>query len=161
MKTWIDGHGFKREVNDVFISYSRSDDSRIELLVERLKNENLSVFSDSDIPAGVDFGSFIREMLVNSRLVLVVWSERSIRSDWVYSEAEFARVRKRLVSCKIDECTPNPPFNTFQTVDLSEWRGDTSNVNWGKLVDLIRHRVTGDSAASPIADIATQSDDLD
>jgi TIR domain-containing protein len=159
MKTWVDGHGIKRAVNDVFISYSRSD-RRIRLLAERLENENLSVFWDRDIPAGEDYGYFLRTALDNSRLVLVVWSYESIKSDWVYSEAEFARVRKRLVSCRIDECTPNPPFNTFQTVDLSHWRGDKRNKNWRNLVDLIRHRVTGPSATSPIADIAIRSNRL-
>ena len=160
MKTWIDDHGFERRVNDVFMSYGRrTDASRIRVIVERLENEDLSVFGDWDIPPGVLYIDFIHKALNNSRLVLVVWSDESITSDWVYSEAEFARVRKRLVSCRIDECTPNPPFNTFETADLSGSRWVNSE-SWKQLVDLIKYRVTNASAASPMADIAMHSKDF-
>ncbi len=160
MENWIDQHGMTRKVNDIFISYSQANFKLISLLVERLKNENLIVFWDRDIPAGVDYQGFLRKVLDNSRLVLVVWSDASVISDWVYSEAEYARVRNRLISCRIDRGTPSPPFNTFQTVDLSNWGGNVRNDNWRILVDLIRSRLMNGSAKTPIGD-ATKSKNAD
>ena len=78
------------------------------------------MFWDQHIPPGMNFGEFLDQALRSSRLVLVVWSTVSINSDFVYAEAEFARSRSRLVSCKIDKCMPKLPFNTFQTADLSD-----------------------------------------
>jgi TIR domain len=153
MKTWIDGHGIKRQVTDVFISYSSADRTRVEALIEQLEKEDLTVFWDRHIPPGMSYRSFLKKALDNTRLVLVVWSKVSTKSEWVYSEAEFARLRKRLVSCRIDDCTPDPPFNTFETADLSDWGGDGKNDNWRKVVDLIRFRVTSSGAASPIGEV--------
>lgn len=154
MSTWIDGHGFQRNATDIFVSCSHSDHSCVEVIVKQLQEEGFSVFWDQNsIPAGMDYGSFLHSALRNSKLVLVVWSTKSTGSDWVYSEAEYARSRKRLVACKIDNCLPIPPFNTFQTVDLSDWRGDLANGNWQAIVDLIRFRVTTGNALAPMGSI--------
>jgi TIR domain len=152
LDTWIDGHGIKRRISDVFVSYAREDQPRVNAVIEQLRKEGLTVFWDRDIPPGVDFGSFLDQALRSSRLVLVVWSTASINRDFVYAEAEFARSRSRLVSCRIDKCTPKLPFNTFQTADLSEWNGTDTHHSWRAIADVIRFRVTTGNATTPIGD---------
>jgi hypothetical protein len=150
MDTWVDGHGIKRRVTDVFISYAGEDRSRVEAIIRQLQKEGLTLSWDQQIPSGTSYGEFLRNALLHSRLVLVVWSKSSIQSDWVCSEAEFARSRMRLVACKIDNCMPMPPFNTFQAADLSDWHGDPANCNWRVVADLIRYRVTTGNAMTPM-----------
>src|SRR5262245_15944183 len=150
---WTDDHGITREITDVFISYSHVDRDQVVAIAERLVAESLTVFWDPDIPPGQSYTAFLRKALENSRIVLVVWSRHSIDSEWVAAEAEFARSRKRLVSCRIENCALNPPFNTFQTVDLSDWKGSTTDKDWSQVVDLIRLRVTTGNATTPIGEV--------
>lgn len=147
---WIDDHGISRSVTDVFISYARSDLPRVRVIAEKLKDAGLSVFWDRMIPAGVDYQHFLGEALDHSRLVLVVWSREAISSDWVRAEAEYARVRKRLISCRIEECSLGPPFNTFHTADLRE---PVFDLNWPDVLDLISHRVRSGNANGPLGDV--------
>ena len=148
--TWTDGHGISRDATDVFISYARDDRPRVQTIVGSLTNAGLTVFWDPKIPAGVSYTDFIAQALDHSRLVLVVWSRKAARSDWVIAEAEYARVRKRLISCRIEDCSLGPPFNTFHTVDIG---GPAFQVNWPEVLDLITHRVRTGNARSPLGDV--------
>jgi hypothetical protein len=151
--TWTDDHGIDRSVTDVFISYSRSDREKVLRIVEQLNAEGLTVFWDADVPAGQSYTDFLRRALDFSRLVLVVWSQQSVTSDWVMAEAEYARAHRRLVSCRIEQCTPSPPFNTFQTADLSDWEGDAGAPSWRQVVNLISHRVRNGDAKTVLGEV--------
>lgn len=154
VSSWTDDHGIERSVTDVFVSYSSRDLERVRKIVERLNEERLTVSWDRDIPAGQPYTKFLKDALDHSRVVLVVWSRESVGSDWVVSEAEYARARKRLVSCRIEMCTPSPPFNTFQTANLSDWAGDAGAQSWREVVDLISHRVRTGDARIPLGGLA-------
>jgi hypothetical protein len=154
--TWRDGHGVERPLYDVFISYGRADLQEVRMIAEGLEREGVSVALDVAIPPGVSFTRYLQDVLKNSRLALVVWSESAAESDWVVSEAEYARVRRRLVSCRVDHCLLSPPFNSFQTADLSRWRGDPSAEEWRQVVDLISFRVKGSTAASGMGEASPE-----
>lgn len=156
MNTWTDDHGLKRNVMDVFVSYGRADRSHVAKIIQQLRNEGLSVFWDQDIPPGTPFDSFLAKALDSSRIVLVVWSCQSIQSEWMFAEAELARECKRLVACKIDDCRPRLPFNTFQTVDLSAWNGIPTDPMWRSVADLIIHRVTAGDAQQSIGRVRSE-----
>lgn len=138
--SFVDDHGFVREPIDVFISYNQGDAGKVAIIAELLKREGLHVFWDKEIPAGVSYTDFIGRMLDLSRTVLVCWSPAAVQSEWVVSEAEYARDRKLLVACVLEPCAPRPPFNTFQRVDLSGWDGATDAESWRSIVELIKHR---------------------
>ncbi len=158
-EAWTDDHGIARSTTDVFVSYSRSDLERVHEIMKQLKAEGLTVFSDQDILPGQSYDDFLNKALEHSRLVLVVWSQRSVTSDWVRAEAEYARSRKRLVSCRVEECTPRVPFNTFQTADLCDWKGDPKAPSWRQVIDLIVHRVRDGDAKTPLGSVAAESNE--
>lgn len=122
-------------------------------IAAQLEAQGLTVFWDWHIPPGVHIPSFLEEALKHSRLVLVIWSKESAKSEWVCAESEFARQRKRLVSCRIDNCSLSPPFNTFHTADLSSWDGEKNDAIWQKVVELIRFRVQDGNAKYAIGNI--------
>jgi TIR domain-containing protein len=138
---FVDSHNYRHDRKDVFISGSHSDTSKLELIGQRLMESGLSVFhSGYSLPAGVDYHTYIRHYLQNSSTVLVCWSVKSVESDWVNAEAEYARENNLLVACKVGPCALLPPFNTFQTVELSDWQGEADDVRWQQLLSLLKHR---------------------
>src|SRR4051794_40491275 len=86
-----------RPVADLFVSYAREDRARVAALVALFEGESWSVFWDHDIPPGGTWRSHIGRALQQARCVVVAWSERSVRSDWVIQEAEEGKERGVLV----------------------------------------------------------------
>jgi len=82
----------------------------------------------------------------------VLWSPRSVASDWVRTEAHFAKDRQKLVPALIEPCTLPIAFTLTQTVNLSGWNGDREDRQWRKLLawitDLILNK-PGNSNVPP------------
>jgi hypothetical protein len=105
----------------VFVSYDRDDRERIAKLVELLEAQGWSVFWDRDIPSGESWRSHLVGALERARCVVVLWTHRSIESDWVAEEADFARQRDVLVPVLLDPVTPPLGFRTIQAASLQGW----------------------------------------
>lgn len=106
---------------DVFVSYDRDDRERIAKLVELLEAQGWSVFWDRDIPSGESWRSHLLGALERARCVVVLWTDRSIESDWVAEEADFARQRDVLVPVLLDPVAPPLGFRTIQAASLQGW----------------------------------------
>ena len=87
---------------DIFISYARADRPRAEQLAQALERDGWSVWWDREIPPGRSFDEVIEEALAQARCVIVVWSEASVRSEWVKTEAAEAAARRILVPILAD-----------------------------------------------------------
>ena len=133
-------------MSDLFISYSSADRSRVERLVEALEaaisasdsaqgsGEHWSIWWDREILAGRRFGEVIELELAAARCVLVVWSEHSVASDWVLSEASKGLERGVLVPVRFDGSELPMPFDRVQTASLVDWTGDVDHPGFRKLV---------------------------
>jgi hypothetical protein len=106
---------------DVFVSYDRDDRERIAELVALLEAQGWSVFWDRDIPSGKSWRSHLVGALERARCVVVLWTDRSIESDWVAEEADFARQRDVLVPVLLDPVAPPLGFRTIQAASLLGW----------------------------------------
>ncbi len=118
-------------MTDVFISYKREDRERCAALAEALRQLELSVWFDADIEPGTTFDREIERELNRARAVLVLWSERSVDSDWVRNEARVGRAADKLVAVKIEECDLPLEFMASQVVVLQDLGG---NEDWGRVV---------------------------
>lgn len=118
---------------DIFIAYSREDRDRVRPLVNVLQDFGWSVWWDFHIPVGQSFDEVINNALQEARSILVVWSEKSIKSNWVKVEAEEGRKRGILVSVRLDNIKPPMGFRQFQTADLYGWQGDKEAVAFQRL----------------------------
>ena len=122
---------------DVFISYSHKDRERIQKLVDGLKALGLSVWYDARIRTGVSYDEEIRVELTEAKAIMVCWSVHSVASKWVRSEATFGDDQKVLVPCRLEACSPPPPFNINHTEDMSGWAGDPGHAGLRKILERI------------------------
>ena len=67
----------------------------------------------------------------------MLWSPRSVTSDWVRTEAHYGKDRGKLVPALIEPCTIPIAFTLNQTVNLHGWSGDRDNRQWRKLLTWI------------------------
>ena len=73
---------------DIFISYAKPDWHLALTLSEYLKSEGWSVWWDKSLTSGEIFRDEIMRQLATAKAVIVIWTERSVKSDWVCAEAE-------------------------------------------------------------------------
>ena len=78
-------------MSDIFISYNKDDRPWVEGFANALASRGWSVWWDRSIPTGESFDLVIKQALTSAKCVVVVWSERSVNSDWVKAEAEEAK----------------------------------------------------------------------
>jgi len=85
---------------DIFISYSKEDRDQARLLAAFLEAEGYSVWWDASLLSGEDFRKLIMTELGRARAAIVIWTEKSIQSDWVQSEAGRAHADRKLIPIK-------------------------------------------------------------
>ena len=123
---------------DVFISYSRDDRKIAHQFATGLLREGFSVWWDQAIHAGESFDRATERALEEARAVVVLWSRRSVESDWVRAEATQARAARRLVPVMIEPCKRPVIFELIHTADLAGWGGDAADPRWRTFIDGLR-----------------------
>ena len=113
-------------VPDIFISYSQRNREIAAQLVAVLETLNYTVWWDSELNAGEVFSKEIEQQITAARHVVVLWSEASVQSTWVISEATLAHEQHKLLPVKIAECRPPLPFYALHTLEI-EWNSELSN----------------------------------
>jgi hypothetical protein len=124
-------------VDDVFISYARSDHERAGRLAAVLEAQGWTVWWDREIPPGATFDEHIEKALAGARCVIVLWSAESVTSRWVRTEASVASERGVLVPALIEPVTPPLEFRQIQAADLAEWSGDADDPQFKSIVERI------------------------
>jgi hypothetical protein len=112
---------------DVFLSYAREDREAALRLAQALEARGWSVWWDREIIAGESFDQAIERELAGARTVIVLWSKRSIASEWVKNEAADAAERGLLVPALLDDARLPLEFRRRQTADLTGWSGDVEH----------------------------------
>src|SRR5215510_14954314 len=108
---------------DVFVSYAKTDRSLASKLVAMLEAEGWKVWWDTSLAIGDDFRHEIMTELGRARAVIVIWTDTSIKSDWVRSEAGRAQADRKLIPVKLEHPTYKdlpPPFDVLHTENVSE-----------------------------------------
>ncbi len=107
---------------DIFISYSKADRLLVEALAAMLEAEGWSVWWDKSLSAGDTYRDEIMKELARARTVIAVWTDTSIKSDWVRAEAGQAKANGKLVPVKADGIGYGDiplPFGEMHTEPLS------------------------------------------
>ena len=108
---------------DIFISYSKQDQQEAWLLAGFLEAEGYSVWWDRSFLDGENFRNVIITELGRARAALVVWSENSVRSDEVQSEAGRAHAEHKLIPVKARDLARKdipPPFDSMEIESLDD-----------------------------------------
>jgi energy-coupling factor transporter ATP-binding protein EcfA2 len=124
---------------DVFLSYSSKDRDRIKPVVEILKQQGWSVWWDYEIRVGKQFDDVIEEELKKAKCVIVLWSENSISSKWIRTEAAEGENRKILAPVLIDDVDIPLAFKRTETAQLHGWeQGDVTHPELKILLTSVR-----------------------
>src|SRR5262249_49311434 len=80
------------------ISYCRHDLDAANALADTLSKAGLSVWLDrKGIQEGAAFDTQIEEAIAQTSVVIVIWSEHSVKSHWVRAEAAYALGKHKLL----------------------------------------------------------------
>jgi hypothetical protein len=111
-------------MKEIFLSYSRLDSSTVQALAGGLEEKGVSVWIDrSGIEEGDAYDTQIEDAIAQTRVVIVVWSQHSVRSHWVRAEAAYALSKHKLVPIAIDKSEPPLQFHHIQTIEFHGWNG--------------------------------------
>jgi hypothetical protein len=121
---------------DIFISYSQSDRDLILKLSTYLEAEGWTVWWDKGLAPGDIYRDEIMKQLAAARAVITVWTENSVKSDWVRAEAGRAKTDGKLIPTK----TSNLPYD-----EIPLPFGEMYTENVGSL-DLVRAAVVAQLA---------------
>src|SRR5262245_1673971 len=70
-------------MTDIFFSYSSADRERVRPIRDALVAQGFEVFWDQQVPAGMDWDTWIRQHLTKSKCAMAFWSATSVSSDKV------------------------------------------------------------------------------
>jgi TolB-like protein len=121
-------------MSEVFISYARETEAHARRVAGALRASGVEVWYDEDLPAHRAFAEVIEERLRSASAVIVIWSARAVKSQWVRAEADTARQAGTLIQVRVDGTTLPLPFNQIQCVDLTGWAGNADAAAWCKVV---------------------------
>jgi TolB-like protein len=107
----------------LFLSYARADSAFAQRLAAALERSGFTLWWDALIAGGEAYSRSISDALEKADLVVVLWSKKSVQSDWVKDEAGHGRDRHRLIPLSIDGTQPPLGFRQYQVIDLSHWHG--------------------------------------
>ena len=133
----------------VFLSYDHEDSRKVGTIVAALEGHGHSVWVDRQIAGGTQYSTEIESALERCDAVVVLWSERSVRSAWVRDEAAAGRDLGKLVPVSLDKVQPPMGFRQFQTIDFAGWKSASRARKLQELLSAVERFSTIDSAAVP------------
>lgn len=140
----------------IFLSYSRADRPRAQVVAEALMAEGLTVWWDKVLRAGQTYDEVTEGMLREADVVIVLWSATSVKSKWVRAEATLGQRTSVLIPAMIEEAERPIMFELTQSADLIGWEGDRADPRWREFVaDVRRVMPETETPAAPVAAPAT------
>ena len=141
-------------MHDVFISYAHEERAHARKLADALLSaRGWSVWWDTSLRTGEQFPKRIQDAVAASRCVVVLWSKRSIDSNWVVAEASEGWERQVLAPVLLDGSEPPMPFRQTQARDLSQWHGAANDASLLALIEDIQ-RIHAQGAVIDTAELA-------
>jgi tetratricopeptide (TPR) repeat protein len=131
------------------LSYARPDAASAERIARELGKAGWTVWYDRELPAHRAYADVIATELQSAPAALVLWSQASIGSEWVRSEANRARELHKLVQARLDGSRLPMPFDQVQCADLAKWRGASSHQGWSQVCKSVGALVARPAATDP------------
>ena len=125
---------------DIFLSYKSERRPHAERLAALLEAYGYSVWWDVGLAVGSDFAAQIEREIDKAYLVIVLWDQLAVKSEWVKAEAKRARDQGKYVPVVLEPTELPLFFQDYQTLDLSDWNGEIDNENVHQLLHHIKQR---------------------
>ena len=121
-------------MTDVFVSYKKEDFEVANRVVTALKENGLSVWWDDSLTSKSAWDKELEREIASAATVVVLWTPRSVSSDWVRTEAHYGQDHGKLIPVMIEACTIPIAFMLRQTINLCDWSGTPDHRQWRKLL---------------------------
>jgi formylglycine-generating enzyme required for sulfatase activity len=131
---------------DVFLSYKKEDRPRVGPIVNAIEAAGFSVWWDDRLTPEGQWDDTITREIEAAKAVVVLWTDRSVKSKWVRTEAHYANERRKLIPVRIEDCNLPIAFMLNQTADLAGWGGNDEDMQWRKLLEWIEELTQADPA---------------
>src|SRR5262245_17662206 len=129
-------------MSDIFVSYTRADKLRVERLVQVLERQGWSIWWDPNIQPGEKFREVIDKELKDAKCVIVVWSLKSLESNFVIDEAVEGDARGVLIQVLFDDVKMPMGFRQHQAARLIDWQGQTNHPDLVQLINSITAKIS-------------------
>jgi thiamin-phosphate kinase len=112
----------QKDITHLFFSYDWADRSKVSNLVQELRSLGVSISWDQDWPHWKDFNEEIAREIEYADIILVYSTFNSLRSQWVKSEVDMARIAgKRILVLNLE---PDKLAEFIRTEDKITITGD-------------------------------------
>lgn len=135
------GAGIAAPRRDIFISYASEDEARAAPLVAEFERQGWSVWWDKKLRTGEEFNVEIERALAEATVVLVLWTDSSVRKKWVKGEAARALDKEKLCTVLCDEVEIPLPFNNEHATRLLGWPSTRNDLELQGLLETIAERL--------------------
>lgn len=123
-------------VAHIFLSYKREEMKYARRVRDALRSVGYEVFWDQDVQLGQRWNEALDVALTTAQYVVVLWSHRSTRSEWVKHEASIALARGVLRQLKLEDGISVPAqYRREQMADLTAWDGRINHEGFRRLLD--------------------------
>src|SRR5262252_7734655 len=137
------------DMHELFISYCRHDSNAANALADTLSKAGLSVWMDRRaIQEGDAFDTQIEEAIAQTIVVIVIWSEHSVKSHWVRAEAAYPLGKRKLLPISIDQSEPPLQFMQIQTIDFRYWDRTSNHRAFQQLAGALAKRLEASAAST-------------
>ena len=126
---------------DIFVSYAREDRAKVEPFVALLEAQNWTVWWDREINPGAAFSRVIEREISLAKCVVVLWTNRSVSSDWVQAEANDGLERKILIPVSFEKVNVPLIFRQTQSADFTRWPSRIDETEIRTLLQAISHAI--------------------
>ena len=131
---------------DIFISYSSEDKTNVKVIAELFEQQGWTVWWDRQIPIGQRFDTVIEEELAKAHCVIVIWTKRSIASEWVKNEANEASQLGKLVPILLENVPLPLAFKRTEAALLMGWKGEPDHPELSLLFNAISQTIQKNKA---------------
>src|SRR5205823_3663964 len=101
--------------------YAREDRPMAIRLADAIESHGWTVWWDRRIPAGRSYEDVIEHEIDQASCVIVLWTSKSVVSEWVRNEAGEGARRKILIPIRLEDVRLPLSFRHLQADDLLEW----------------------------------------
>lgn len=131
---------------EVFISYKSERRPAARHLAKVLGGYGYDVWYDYGLVPGDDFEPRIMAEVSAAKVVVVLWCDMAVTSQWVNREASEARRHGKYLPCRLESCALPEEFAGSDTINLTEWDGAPRSHMLDRLLGDIARRLGRDPA---------------